>query len=188
MTIFQIVLLAISAFFAYRVYEHVQGLQDKPQTDNSSSSALDAESLIQEADEAFLANDKQKAIELLGEASIKKPNNSEILFKIGYIHQKQNNTIEALKYYKEALSLDKSNEFIHNSIASVYRANGEFASAKIHLDESLALDSKNKITYYNYGNLLVDMQKADEAKEMYKRALEIDPDFKEANDELVKLT
>ncbi|MDD5157427.1 tetratricopeptide repeat protein [Sulfurimonas sp.] len=188
MTIFQIVLLAISAYFAYRIYEHVQGLQDPEVKSDTLSSSFDAHSLVEQADEAFGANDMKKAIELLSEAATKKPDDSEILFKTGYILQKQNNNTEALKYYKEALSLDKNNEFIHNSIASVYRANGEFVSAKIHLDDSLALDDKNKITYYNYGNLLVDMQKIDGAKEMYKKALEIDPDFREASAELVKLT
>ncbi len=187
MTIFQIVLLAISAYFAYRIYEHVQGLQDPEAKSDTQSSGFNAQSLVEQADKAFEANDMQKAVELLREAAIKRPNDSEILFKTGYILQKQNNTIEALKYYKEALSVDKNNEFIHNSIASVYRANSEFASAKIHLDESLALNDENKITFYNYGNLLVDMQKADEAKIMYKKALEIDPDFTEAKDELEKL-
>ena len=187
MTTFQIVLLAISAYFAYRIYEHVQVLQDPEEKSVTSTFGFDAQSLIEQADAAFHANDMQRAVELLGEAATKRPNDSEILFKIGYILQKQNNTVEAMKYYKEALYIDKNNEFIHNSIATIYRANGEYASAKIHLDESLALDSENKTTYYNYGNLLVDMQRVDEAKRMYKKALEIDPDFIEAKEELEKL-
>ncbi len=64
----------------------------------------------------------------------------------------------------------------------------EFTSAKMHLHASLEIDDKNPITYYNYGNLLVDMQRDEEAIEMYKKALEINPEFTEAKEEIEKLT
>jgi tetratricopeptide (TPR) repeat protein len=57
----------------------------------------------------------------------------------------------------------------------------------MHLNASLAINDKNAITYYNYGNLLVDMKHVDEAKEMYKKAIELKEDFKEAKEELEKL-
>ena len=72
-------------------------------------------------------------------------------------------------------------------MATIYRANGEFVSAKMHLHESIEIDGENPITYYNFGNLLVEMQHRDEAIEMYKKALEINPDFNEAKEELEKL-
>jgi tetratricopeptide (TPR) repeat protein len=43
------------------------------------------------------------------------------------------------------------------------------------------------VTYYNYGNLLVDMQHNEEAVAMYEKAIEINPDFAEAKEELAKL-
>ncbi len=124
---------------------------------------------------------------LLTEADAKEPNDSEILFKIAYILQQTNDNDEALKYYKQALELDKDNEFIHNSMASIYRANGEFTSAKMHLHASIEIDDSNPITFYNFGNLLVDMQHPEEAKEMYQKALDINPDFSEAKEEQEKL-
>jgi tetratricopeptide (TPR) repeat protein len=57
----------------------------------------------------------------------------------------------------------------------------------MHLRSSLAINDKNAITYYNYGNLLVDIDNTDEAINMYKKAIEIEPDFKEAKEELEKL-
>ena len=85
------------------------------------------------------------------------------------------------------LEVDKENEYIHNSMASIYRQNGEFTSAKIHLKASIDIDENNPITYYNYGNLLVDMANNEEAIIMYEKAIEINPDFLEAKDELAKL-
>lgn len=189
MTLFQIIMLGASAFFAFKVYEHIQTLQDPaPKREDTPLSSFDPESLIIKADEAFESGDLQKALTLFTEANAKKSQNSDILFKIGYILQQLDKKDEALNYYKEALEMDKDNEYIHNSIASVYRSKEEFVSARMHLSASLDINDKNPITYYNYGNLLVDMKHIDEAKEMYKKALEINPEFKEAREELQKLS
>ncbi len=189
MTLFQIIMLGASAFFAFKVYEHIQTLQDsEPKRENSPPSSFDPESLLIKADEAFESGDMQKALSLFSEADAKEPQSSDVLFKMGYILEQLDNKDEALSYYKKALEMDKENEYIHNSIASIYRANGEFVSARMHLSASLDINDKNPITYYNYGNLLVDMKHLDEAKEMYKKALEINPEFKEAQEELQKLS
>ena len=197
MSVFQLLMLGASAFFAFKIYEHIQTLQEpEPQEDNTNEdepksadafSPFDPEALIQKADDAFEEKDFQRALALLSEADAKEPNNAEILFKIGYILQQTNDNDEALNYYKQALEVDRNNEFIHNSMATIYRANGEFVSAKMHLHESIEIDDENPITYYNFGNLLVEMQHPDEAIEMYKKALEINPDFSEAKEELEKL-
>lgn len=200
---FQLLMLGASAYFAFKIYEHIQTLkepgenqnqyQDEEVEVNEDNRTLDAfstfspEALVMRADEAFENSDNQKALALLNEANAKEPNNSEILFKIAYILQDGGNNEEALKYYKEALELDKNNEYIHNSMASIYRQNGEFTSAKIHLKASIEIDDENFVTYYNYGNLLVDMNNNEEAIMMYKKAIEINPDFLEAKDELAKL-
>lgn len=196
MTTLQLLMLGASAFFAFKIYEHIQTLQDPEDNQGSNNNAaqskdtfspFDANALIEKADEAYEIGDMQKALALLNEANAKEAKNPDVLFKIAYILQQLRDFDESLKYFKEALEVDKNNEFIHNSMASIYRQNGEFTSAKMHLNESLNIDDKNEITYYNYGNLLVDMEKNDEAKEMYKKALDINPDFTEAKEELDKL-
>ncbi len=199
MTVFQLLMLGASAFFAFKIYEHIQTLQE-PQDNNyddtqeneqnrsaDAFSTFSPEALVQKADIAFEAEDFVRALALLNEANAKEPNNSEIIFKIAYILQKSGDNEESIKYYKQALELDKENEFIHNSMASIYRENSEYTSAKIHLKASLDIDGENPITYYNYGNLLVDMENFEEAAMMYEKAIELNPDFLEARDELAKL-
>lgn len=201
MTIFQLLMLGASAYFAFKIYEHIQTLKQPEETENQYTenepeeenrtvdafSTFSPEALVMRADEAFQEDDNQKALALLNEANAKEPNNAEILFKIAYILQDGGDDEEALKYYKLALELDKENEYIHNSMASIYRKTGQFTSAKIHIKASLDIDDENPITYYNYGNLLVDMSNNEEAIIMYERAIEINPDFLEAKDELEKL-
>ena len=200
MTVFQLLMLGASAYFAYKIYEHIQTLKDPEEFQQPSNeeiesesrsadafSPFDPETLVRRADEAFEEKDFQKALALLTEANAKDSYNPDILFKIAYILQQSGDNTEAIKYYKEALEVDTENEYIHNSMASIYRQNGEFTSAKMHLHASLEIESENPVTYYNYGNLLVDMQRNDEAVEMYAKALEINPDFVEAKEEMEKL-
>lgn len=192
MTLFQLLMLGASAFFAYKIYEHIQTLQDPKEGGSSNRSAdafspFDASSLVEKADEAMQKGDLQKALAIYSEANIKGPKDAETLFKMGYVLSQQDRDDEAIDYYKEALELDPNNTYIHQAMASAYRKMGEFASARNHLNASLAIDEKNPITYYNYGNLLVDMKHFDEAKEMYKQAIALDGDFKEAKEELAKL-
>jgi tetratricopeptide (TPR) repeat protein len=189
-------MLGASAYFAYKIYEHIQTLKDPQETKKSyepdnrkaeAFSTFDASVLIDKADEEMQKGDLQKALAIYSEANIKEPKNPETLFKMGYTLDKQNRDDEALDYYKEALELDPNNTSLHQAMASLHRKMNEFTNAKNHLDASLKIDDKNPITYYNYGNLLVNMELPDEAKEMYKKALELEPDFKEAKVELVKL-
>ncbi|HIP55356.1 MAG TPA: tetratricopeptide repeat protein [Sulfurimonas autotrophica] len=196
MTLFQLLMLGASAFFAYKIYEHIQTLKDPEDRDYMDSeekrsaeafSPFDASSLVEKADEAMQKGDLQKALAIYSEANIKEPKNPETLFKMGYTLAQQNRDEEAMEYYKEALALDPNNTYIHQAMASLYRKMGAFASARNHLNKLLEIDDKNPITYYNYGNLLVDMKQFDEAKEMYKKAIERNPDFQEAKEELEKL-
>jgi len=189
MTLFQLLMLGASAFFAFKIYEHIQTLQDPQEgEENKEESHNDIVAhLVQEADEKMQEGDFFRALTIYSEANYKEPNNPETLFKMGYALMQQDRDDEALEYLKEAVELDKNDTFIHQALASVYRKLGEYESARNHLNVSLALDSSNPITYYNYGNLLVDMKEYEEAKEMYEKALELDGDFKEAQEELAKL-
>jgi len=197
MTVFQLLMLGASAFFAFKIYQHIQTLQD-PQPDSQDEnddtqrsakafSTFDSSSLIEKGDEALEDGDFQKALAIYSEANIKEPNSEETLFKMGYTLGLQGRDDEALEYYKEVLELDKSNTYAHQAMASIYRKNREFASAKLHLNALVDIDDSNPITFYNYGNLSVDMEHIDEAKEMYLKAIELNPDFKEAKEELEKL-
>jgi len=188
-------MLGASAYFAFKIYEHIQTLQE-PQTDTNKHndnneektketfSPFSPEALIEKADVAVEEKDYTKAYALLVEANAKDNHNGEILFKLGYVLQKDNKFLEAINYFKEALEVDKENPFTHNAMASIYRQNGEFTSAKIHLHNSLEIDDSNPSTYYNYGNLLVDMNHNEEAIMMYEKAVALDDEFVEAKTEL----
>ena len=195
MTIIQLLMLGASAFFAFKIYEHIQTLQNPEDMDGKNKkdrtadafSTFDSSSLIDKGDEALGENSLDKALAIYSEANIKSPNSVDILFKMGYALDLQERYEEAIERYKEALALDKTNTAIYQAMASSYRKQGEYTSARMSLNASLDIDDKNPITYYNYGNLLQDMKHKEEAIEMYLKALEINPEFSEAKEELKKL-
>ena len=57
----------------------------------------------------------------------------------------------------------------------------------MHLNASLDIDDTNPATYFNYGNLLVDMKNIPEAIRMYEKALELEPELEAAKIEIEKL-
>ena len=180
-------MLAVSAFFAYKVYEHIQTLQDPKEADDGVYSDFNLDAMLQEADDAMQGGDFQKALAIYSEVNFKQKDDVEVLFKMGYALEQQNRDDEALEYYKDALKLDENNLFVLQATASLYRKMGEYASARNYLNRLIDIDANNPITYYNYGNLLVDMKEYVTAKEMYKKAFELDENFTEARREYENL-
>ena len=197
MSIFQLLMLGASAFFAYKIYEHIQTLKDSDSVDEEKRdetprtaeafSTFDSSSLVEKADEARESGNLDKALAIYSEAKIKEADNAEVLFKMGYTLSLQERDEEALEYFKEALELDDENPFTHQAMASIYRKEQEFILAQEHLESSIRLNREDRVTFYNYGNLLVDMKELDKAKEMYLKAVSLDPDFTQAKEELEKL-
>jgi tetratricopeptide (TPR) repeat protein len=190
MSIFQLVLLGATAFFAYKVYEHINTLEDPPEAtpQRDSFSPIDPEALMEKADAAFKEEDYKRAAALLEEAHVKAPKNDEILGKLGFVLAKNGDLQAAIEVYKKALLIDGNDDMVHNAIASLYRRTSEFDKAKEHYEKALQIDDDYEVTYYNYANLLVQLGETEHAKELYEKALEVRDDFVEAREELEKLT
>lgn len=144
MTFFQILMLAASAFFAYKIYEHINTLKEKEGSmsgeNQESSRGSNAKALLEEADEQMQKGNLEKALAIYSEANIQQPNNDETLFKMGYTLAQQGRDEEALEYFKEALMLDAENPFTHFEMAKIYIKQKEFASARTHLNSALQID------------------------------------------------
>lgn len=187
MTFFQILMLGASAFFAFRIYQHIQTLQDLPKASQTNGSSFDPSMLIAKADIAVQESRFQDALELLKEADAKDQNNAQTLFKLGFVSSAVGGVDEAIAYYQNSLKIDNNDEFVHNALASQYRKIGKFEEAQGHLQDSLAIDGDNAVTHYNYGNLLVDMGDIEKARKSYENAIAIDSSFAQAHEELKRL-
>ncbi|MFH0710420.1 MAG: tetratricopeptide repeat protein [Pseudomonadota bacterium] len=194
MSIFAIIMLGATVFFAYQIYRHVQTLED-PAPKNEASEPISTKDvlidnsadLIVEADEAYSEGDFERALEKLNRANTQFPNNTEILNKRAFINGKMGNTEEAISLYSRSLELDATDDLTHLAIASIYKAQGDFEHAQEHYEKALAIDTKYAVTYYNYGNLFNDKGNVERAEQMYLKALALQEDFKEAREALEQL-
>jgi len=145
MTIFQLLMLGASAYFAFKIYEHIQTLQEPNQNDSSTShnSMVDIDTLIEDADKAREDNNLDRALAIYSEAKQKDPKNAEVLFKMGYTMMLQDRDDEALEYFLESLEFDDTNPFAYKEIAKIYEKQGlqekadEFYEKARRLDEDI---------------------------------------------------
>lgn len=191
MSLFQILMLAATLFFAYQIYRHVQTLDDDAsQTARSGGTPVSeptAAILVDQADSAYEQGDFADARALLNQAYEQDRTDTEILNKLAFVTAKTGDTREAIELYERSLEIDENDDLTHNAIASLYRAEGAFDRAKDHYLKALEIDGNYAQTYYNYANLLVDRHEIDEARTMYRRALELQSDFPQARDALAAL-
>ncbi len=189
MTIMQIILLAASAFFAFKIYEHMQGLKDPDgsnETDKAITDRIDVDALVEEADKAYDAGRLLEARELLQKAHDHDSNIPELANRLGFVMSAMGNHEDALKLYSHALTLQED-DVTHLAMASELKAMGRLDEAQDHYKRAIELDPEYEVTYFNYGNLLVEMKRIAEAKMMYEKALEIEPELTAAQEELEKL-
>lgn len=189
MSLFQILMAAAAAFFAYQLYIHVRNLQEpaKPSGSGHKPSVIDPEALIERADTAYGARDYERAVALLREAEVKAPKEAEIKAKLGYILAQTGALEEAERSYLQALELDDADERLHNALASLYRTQKRYEEAKTHYERSIEIAPEFAQTRFNYANLLLDMGDVQGAKALYEKAIELDPGFTQAKFELEKL-
>ncbi len=90
---------------------------------------------------AFQSGDYRKAI---AEYQLINPPTADSLIGIAASFQALNNNIEAINYYKKAMSLDNKNDEIPFYIASIYVNSNDLENAKNYLDKSISLNPNNK--------------------------------------------
>jgi len=149
-------MLGASAFFAFRVYEHIQTLQDPKKEENLTSkdnedntdvqrsadafSTFDVDSLVQKADEARENEDFDRAIAIYREANIKEDKNPEVLFKMGYTLKQATRYDEALEYLLESVEIDTQNPFAYKTIAEIYTELDDKEKSDEYYKKAVALD------------------------------------------------
>ena len=186
MTIFQMIMLAMAAFFAYKVYEHVMSLEAQEQKPEQKE-LTKAEEYIEKADRAFEEGNLIECKKFLREALYIEKENIELMLKLAYLESESENYDDAIEYAKDALKVDEKCADAYAALGSFYRHQKKYDKAKECYETAIELDDTHEFYYFNYANLLVDMQEREKAKEMYAKAIELDGDFVQAKFELEKL-
>lgn len=191
MTLFQIIMMAAAAFFAYQVYRYIQNMNDETQH------AFEAEprevlpsvdELIAKADEAYRDDQIEIAKERFSEIVQTDDNNAESRNKLAFIYAKEGNVDMARELYLESLEINGKDDMTHNALGKLYLENQELEKAKEHFEAAIDIDDNYELTWCNYGDLLFAMNQKEKAKEMYEKALQIDPEFERAHTGLARIS
>jgi len=152
MTILQLIMLAASAYFAFKIYEHIGTLKDSDgkefqKASNESTkrtkeafSTFDVSDLLEKADKERENNNLDKAMAIYSEANIKSPNSDEILFKMGYTLALQGRDEEALEYFEDALKVDQNNPFTYVEMYKIYKKQGDNDKAEFYHQKAIEID------------------------------------------------
>lgn len=149
MSLFQLLMLGASAFFAYKIYEHIQTLQEPEEQQEqeetkttrtvNSFSTFDATTLLEKADSEREKGNLDRALAIYHEANIKKPEDAETVFKMAYTLGLQERDEEALEYYLESIKYDSENPFAYQELSKIYTKLGNEEKAQEMLKKAESL-------------------------------------------------
>jgi Flp pilus assembly protein TadD len=108
------------------------------------------------------------------------PENVELLNSLGFALFQQGKSEEAVDALERALKVDPKHWKAHNNMALASIDLGELEMAEAHYRDSLAIEPQPAI-YNDLGFVLERQGLSDEAVEMYRKSVEIDPESAPAN-------
>ena len=91
---------------------------------------------------------------------------------------------QALKISEDAHTVLPLNIDVIISIININLQKGDFVNSEIYLNKALVIDPKNKQLYYVLGTSYIDLKENEKAEEALIKAIEIDPNYTEAQYQL----
>lgn len=110
----------------------------------------------------------------------KSPGNTRAWHNLASGYQNKGKIIEAVSFYKKALTMEYHSPETHFQLGRIYRGLGEDETAMTEFFEALKDDPENADINYEIGNLMSKKEWSSEAISRYKKALESNPDHEDA--------
>ncbi len=108
------------------------------------------------------------------------PENVELLNAIGFSYFQMDRSEDAVAAFEKALAVDPKHAKAHNNMALASIDIGELEMAEAHYRESLAIEPQPAV-YNDLGYVLERQGLTDEATELFRKAIELDPDSASAH-------
>jgi arylsulfatase A-like enzyme/Flp pilus assembly protein TadD len=175
------------------------GLADAHLADGKTSLALDAlrrgqkaspddPRLIEvEGDIARRLGDGGLAVRCYERVAQMAPRDALVRVKLGELYRDLNRPGDAARLLRAAIQLDPVTASYWNSLGMILGGNGDLPGAEQAFREASTRDRSNAQYAYNLGLALVKQAKRDEAAAQFRRALELNPRFAAARQQLADL-
>lgn len=132
--------------------------------------------------DAIFGKHKKPAI---SEPAPSQGNNAEALKNLGNAQYAQGNFLQAIDYYRAAISSDPGYAQAHSNLGLTLEHLGQFDAALDCFHQALQIDPNLFQAHNNLGHVLDFLGEFDSAFKSYRRALEIRPDFYDAHSNLI---
>jgi tetratricopeptide (TPR) repeat protein len=125
----------------------------------------------------------EKAIAEYQQASDLAPDDWRWPMSLGVAQYRQGNLRESIAQLQHAVELDSNNAEAYYDLSIAHRQSGQLDQARKDLDQALKLDPTAK-NYAALGSLLLFQGQFDKAAEMERKAIELDPNYYPAYEDL----
>src|SRR5262249_18682958 len=102
--------------------------------------------------------------------------NATIFHQLGSLLKDRGDFRKAIEYYKKALEKDNNLVTAHAGIGDAYFQNQQYPKANEPYETALGLTPKNPSIYLQLARLRIAEKKYESVVEMFKRALQADPE------------
>ena len=161
-------------FSSGNVSDSYAAMQKALQKDSSNNEAL-----LKMGEIAYYSKDYDRSMEMLSKVTEKDKNNLTALYMKGFIYKENNDTANAVFYFRKVIDLYPDYEPAYEELGTLYaeRKNG---LAVEYLNTALRLQPRNVNVLYGLAKFYQDIEEADKAIDLYVKILEIDPGYKYA--------
>lgn len=108
----------------------------------------------------------------------------DALFQKALHYEEQFNRVDAIKLYRQIVTLEPKNYHAHINLGVALFYEGEYALAKNHFLEAVALHPDAVVAYYNLACAWMELGHVDVAIKELHTALQLDPSFADTHFQL----
>ena len=168
-------LLLADAYFANGDVEHAYtSLRNALDLDPDSDEAI-----LKMGEIAYYSRDYDRAMENLGKVTAKDPNNRTALFMKAFIYKETGDTANAVVLLRKVCDLYPNYDPAFEELGILYAIRHD-ALALEYLNTALEINPQNTSALYALAMFHQETGKPEEAEELYKRILDINPNQKDA--------
>ncbi len=140
-----------------------------------------------EGDVARRMDDPVAAVRAYERVAQLAPKDALVRVKLGELYRDLGRAADAARLLREAVQLDPGTASYWNSLGMILAGNGDLAAGEQAFREANTRDGTNAQYAFNLGLALARQNKRAEAETAFRRALEIDPQFAPARQQLEAL-
>jgi cytochrome c-type biogenesis protein CcmH/NrfG len=133
------------------------------------------------------APDNTAEIETLKQRTLSNPNDVDSWIQIGHLYFDSNQVKDAINAYETALKIKPNNPDVLTDLGVMYRRAKNPKEAIAKFDQAISIDPTHQVSRFNKGVVLMhDLNDAKGAVDAWQQLIELNPDAKAPNGQLVK--